>query len=68
MAKYEVAFKVVCSVYLEVEAEDEDDAEEIADEMMTEIDIGERAENFGWEFKRVTELVPLLDTVYGGEE
>jgi len=68
MAKYEVVFNVVCSVYLEVEADDEDDAVEIADDMMTEIDIGERAENFGWEFKRVTELVPLLDTVYGGEE
>lgn len=68
MAKYEVTFNVTCKVNLEVKADCIEDAMDIADEMMEEIDIGEYAEDFEWEAKSAVQLLPLLGVVYGVDE
>lgn len=68
MAKYEVTFNVTCKVNLEVKADCIEDAMDIADEMMEEINIGEYAEDFKWEAKSAVQLLPLLGVVYGVDE
>ena len=67
--KYRVGFKVACRCYVEVEADCIEDAMDIADELMeTEIDIGERAEDFEWEGVSAEQISPLLAEVYGVDE
>ena len=66
--KYRVGYKVTCRCYVEVEADCIEDAMEIADEEMVEIDIGERAEDFEWEQTSAEQIRPLLAEVYGVDE
>ena len=66
--KYRVGFKVTCRCYVEVEADCIEDAMEIADEEMVEIDIGERAEDFEWKQTSAEQIRPLLAEVYGVDE
>lgn len=66
--KYRVGYKVTCRCYVEVEADCIEDAMEIADGEMMEIDIGERAEDFEWEQTSAEQVRPLLAEVYGVDE
>ena len=66
--KYRVGYNVTCRCYVEVEADCVEDAMEIADEEMVEIDIGERAEDFEWEQTSAEQVRPLLMEVYGVDE
>ena len=66
--KYRVGYKVTCKCYIEVEADCIEDAMEIADDEMMEIDIGERAYDFKWEQKSAEQIKPLLMEVYGVDE
>ena len=66
--KYHVGYKVTCKCYIEVEADCIEDAMEIADDEMMEIDIGERAYDFEWEQKSAEQIKPLLMEVYGVDE
>ena len=66
--KYRVGFKVTCRCYVEVEADCIEDAMEIADEEMVEIDIGECAEDFEWEQTSAEQIRSLLAEVYGVDE
>ena len=63
--KYRCGYKVTCRVYLEVEADCIEDAMAIADDEMTEIDIGEHAEDFEWEGTSVEQCGGMLEAVYG---
>ena len=66
--KYRVGYKVTCKCYVEVEADCIEDAMDIADDEMMEIDIGERAYDFEWEGTGAEQIEPLLREVYGVDE
>ena len=68
MAKYRVYYKVIGRCEVEVEADCMEDAFDIADDEMYEIDIGNRAYDFEWEFKRAEQVGSLLNVVYGVDE